>query len=1303
MKFTYLYILLLSLFSMRSGMAQGCNFTISVPNDITICEPSGINLGGIINGNYLGFNWTGPDGFYDDVNLNPSVFITKTSTFKLKAYSDPVSNLIVNGDFSSGNTGFTSDYLFKADLPGYTQELWNEGTYSVVSNPNYVHTNFAPCSDHTGGGEMMVVNGAPSLSQVWCQTVTVVPNTTYIFQAFGTSVEPTSPAILQFSVNGSLLGSPFNLSGTTCNWQEFYEIWDSGAATSVQICVTNQNLAQSGNDFALDDIYFGPLCQDEKEFTITLSEFSIAPSIPGFIDCNHPETTLTVTPAPTGNNYTYNWYTQGGSITSSTNQSEITVDGFGSYFVTVTDAAGCTKTEVFEVFGDFTKPDISISGDHLLNCTKKSTTLTAESFSNVHDITWTLPDFSQITGKIIKATNPGNYIVQVTSDNGCTNTASINIEFEKSQFLYNTDSSGVLTCTVKNAQIFLDVISDIDSIRWNGPGIIRQNSSRDTIEVGKEGIYIFELFLGEDCSIKDSIKIGLLPPLIQYSIPETDTITCLRTTVEISPDSLNGVKDITWVIPGQNPIKKDTLGVQSAGNYHFILTDINGCIREDSIKVNDDLTRPQYSVDIDDIDCISNTGSFTVNGSDSNTYTWSGQNQSSSYGNPQFSEEGIYTLIVTGKNGCKDTSDYYLPSSKDFPELTATISPITCTTPTGTISITSSIPSTLTWTTPKGGTGTGTQIYSAEDGVFTVTALTAMGCSSTETFTIPIDTIRPDLSPIQDFILTCDNDLYTPSLTYGSFEKYLWQGNGLNASSPLDITIDKPGNYSLTLFNTNGCSVVRSFNVTENKTKPNITVGSIDLNCAVPSAPLVVSGDQVKTLILDGKTTITNGYPINAPGTHTLTAINDLGCAQTITFIVNGKFNLPNIALNPVLLNCYRPEIWLSNTGVDQQLDLTWKTPSGIINGDSILIKSNQSVTLIATNSDGCTDSIIADIKVDFEKPDIAIDGSTVIKCTEESVLLTAKSIKASSYVWKEESGQLITTGNSLSVSTPGLYILEGLNSSNGCSDTTGIQISKQPLPDKILYSNQQPLCFGETGTFVWEDGIGGTAPYTLELNGKKVQLNYPVELTSGVYNMQLSDANGCNILETLIINTVPDFAVDAGRDTVISLGASYVLQPETTLLHTDISEIVWDPVNTLSCDNCLNPVATPETDTRYTITIYNTNGCVKQDHVTVRVVFVKGYIAPNIFRPDSRVGNSKFTIFPVENSIRIIKSLSIYDRWGNLIFITKDIEPANVEQGWNGKLNGHDVLSGVYVWKADIEYKDDTTEIAAGDITVLR
>ncbi|HRO74052.1 MAG TPA: hypothetical protein PK611_10305, partial [Saprospiraceae bacterium] len=325
-----------------------------------------------------------------------------------------------------------------------------------------------------------------------------------------------------------------------------------------------------------------------------------------------------------------------------------------------------------------------------------------------------------------------------------------------------------------------------------------------------------------------------------------------------------------------------------------------------------------------------------------------------------------------------------MPSSKDFPELTATISPITCTTPTGTISITSSIPSTLTWTTPKGGTGTGTQIYSAEDGVFTVTALTATGCSSTETFTIPIDTIRPDLSPIQDFILTCDNDLYTPSLTYGSFEKYLWQGNGLNTSSPLDITIDKPGNYSLTLFNTNGCSVVRSFNVTENKTKPNITVGSIDLNCAVPSAPLVVSGDQVKTLILDGKTTITNGYPINAPGTHTLTAINDLGCAQTITFIVNGKFNLPNIALNPVLLNCYRPEIWLSNTGVDQQLDLTWKTPSGIINGDSILIKSNQSVTLIATNSDGCTDSIIADIKVDFEKPDIAIDGSTVIKCTEE-------------------------------------------------------------------------------------------------------------------------------------------------------------------------------------------------------------------------------------------------------------------------------------------------------------------------------
>ncbi|MCZ2101550.1 MAG: gliding motility-associated C-terminal domain-containing protein [Chitinophagales bacterium] len=1298
-----LVLTLLSTHVMSLLGQEDCNFSISLPSDITICEPGYVNLNGSISGNYLGFNWTGTDGFYDDANLNPRVYVDKTTTYKLKAFGEPTGNLIFNGDFSSGNTGFTSDYLYVADISGYTEELWPEGTYSVTSNPSFVHTYFSNCSDHTGGGNMMVVNGSPTYSRIWCQTITVTPNTTYIFQAFAASVESSSPAILQFSANGALLGSPFNLTSQTCRWDEFYEIWDSGTATSVEICITNQNLAYSGNDFAIDDIYFGALCQKEEEFTVTLSEFNLAPPIPQYINCSNPDAILTVTPIPANNNYTYSWYTQNGSIISNTTLPDILVNAGGTYFVTVTDDVGCTKVEVYDVYDDFEKPNLLIEGNPLLSCTDKSTQLTIHSISYIYDIFWTFPDQSIHTEKTIMATAPGIYTVEVTGDNGCINATTIEVSYESSQFDYDSKKSGPLTCSIPNVDIYLDVFSQVDSILWHSPGIIYQNEGRDTITVQKAGYYVFELFLGDDCSIKDSVKVDLLPPLIAYKIPETDTITCLLTTIDLALDSLDGVRDISWFPSGADPIHEDTLAVNKSGYYHFTLTDINGCTVSDSILVHDDLALPQYTVDIDPIDCKTNTGSFHVRGLHPYDYFWLGSTDTSTSEDPIFGEEGDYTLIVTGPNGCKDTTQYFLPSSKDFPAINGTISPITCTNPQGSIDLGASIPAALTWTGPNGTTGTGNQITSATPGLFVVVAETDEGCISQETFEMPIDTIKPLLAPIQDFILTCANDHYTPSLDLNTYETYQWQGPGLNATSPLNIDIYQPGNYSLTLINANGCAIQRSFVVTENKQKPTFTILAETLNCKSPETQLVISGDPLLFLILNGKDTIPSNFIINMPGTYTFTGVNDLGCSNDFILTVNGAFNNPQIALEPVVLNCYHPEVWLKNSGPYDNLLFTWNTPSGTINSDSILITSTQPISLTATNEDGCSSTVTATITSDFDKPTLHVEGNPVIKCNEESTTLTGIAPGQIRYLWTNASGKILGFNPILLVNAPGDYFLQGLNEINGCTDMLNISISKEPTPNQVLYTEQQPLCFGESGQFVWTNGVGGTAPYTLLLNNKSINPNERISINSGTYHIVLSDANGCQLKDTFDIDQLFDFAVDAGRDTVINLGNSYLLRPNSTLPLDEISGIIWEPSQTLSCADCFNPIATPEQDTRYTITIYDANGCTKQDHVIVRVQFIKGYLAPNIFNPISYSGNSKFTIFPLENSIRIIKNLSIYDRWGNLMFIVDNIEAGNPELGWDGKFLGRDVQAGVYVWKAEIEYKDSSLETAAGDITIFK
>ena len=179
---------LLSIFYFSKSTAQECDFTITIPADITICEPSQMVLDGSISGDYFSFEWNGSDGFFSNTNLTPTTFVSSTTSYTLEVVSLPTSNLIFNGDFESGNIGFTSDYALST--PGYTcpsgNQVWGslgcEGVYLVGPDASLTHTAFPPCMDHTGGGgNMMMVNGAPSLQQVWCQTINVMPNTDYIF------------------------------------------------------------------------------------------------------------------------------------------------------------------------------------------------------------------------------------------------------------------------------------------------------------------------------------------------------------------------------------------------------------------------------------------------------------------------------------------------------------------------------------------------------------------------------------------------------------------------------------------------------------------------------------------------------------------------------------------------------------------------------------------------------------------------------------------------------------------------------------------------------------------------------------------------------------------------------------------------------------------------------------------------------------------------------------------------------------------------------------------------------------------
>lgn len=161
-------------------------------------------------------------------------------------------NLIVNGDFEAGNTGFTSDYTY------FSTPIDRDTSYAIGNDPYLWHgyRMWASFGDHTTGQGLMFIGDGAIVSDkvLWQQTVPVTSNTWYVFSYWGASSSSNSPAQLRVHINGIPIGSDFVLPSQTGQWMRFSALWNSGSTNQATIRLVNQNTSGSGNDFALDDI-----------------------------------------------------------------------------------------------------------------------------------------------------------------------------------------------------------------------------------------------------------------------------------------------------------------------------------------------------------------------------------------------------------------------------------------------------------------------------------------------------------------------------------------------------------------------------------------------------------------------------------------------------------------------------------------------------------------------------------------------------------------------------------------------------------------------------------------------------------------------------------------------------------------------------------------------------------------------------------------------------------------------------------------------------------------------------------------
>ena len=220
--------------------------------------------------------------------------------------------------------------------------------------------------------------------------------------------------------------------------------------------------------------------------------------------------------------------------------------------------------------------------------------------------------------------------------------------------------------------------------------------------------------------------------------------------------------------------------------------------------------------------------------------------------------------------------------------------------------------------------------------------------------------------------------------------------------------------------------------------------------------------------------------------------------------------------------------------------------------------------------------------------------GSDKSICNGQSVQLSSSG--GPSYMWSPSTG-LNSTSISNPVSMAGVttnYILTVTNGF-GCSNTDDVTITVNPRP-VVNAGADVPICTGNSTTLNGF-GTGTIFKWTPSAGLSSTSITNPSASPSSTttYNLLVTNSFGCSASNdvVVIVNSFP--LADAGPDAGVCSGGSAQLNA------TGGTSYLWSPATALSDANIANPVASPTSNTTYTVTVTQ-NGCSVDDVVNVNV-----------------------------------------------------------------------------------------------------
>ncbi len=595
----------------------------------TICPNASLQLQ---SQNALEYCWYPATGLSSTSVQNPVATPAQSTTYYLNALVTG-NNLITNGNFSMGNSGFTSQY-------SYVSNNTTEGEYFVGNNPQAWNGALSNCTDHTGSnGNMLLVNGSPTPNlEVWKQSIAVTPNTNYIFTTWIQALNPANPAQLGFAINGNEVGNLITASLPTCTWSQFYTTWNSGSNTTAIISIINKNTLVQGNDFALDDIGFATSAIKQDSVIVTVNNPDITASNDTAI-CKNQAVPLNATGAQT-----YSWSPSTGLSNPSIANPIANPATSQQYIVTGINTYGCVAKDTVMVTVH-NLPNVTTLADTAV-CLKNTITLTTTGAATYSWSPTAGLSNPNISNPVFTATATGNYIFYVTGTdvNGCSKKDTIHIVAKPLPTVLSIADTSIC----QNDTLVLTT-NGAATYSWSPATAVNNPNINNPLFTGTSSQQVYVTGMAANgCSAKDTINIIVKPlPLVQ-TLP--DTGICHTQTIVLNT---SGAATYSWspATGLSNPNIANPTFNGTVGNYVYYVegTGTNGCSARDTINIT-----VSSSISVNSIadSSICPGTQIVLNSSGAATYSWSpatGLNNPN-ISNPTFTGNtaGTYVYYVTG-------------------------------------------------------------------------------------------------------------------------------------------------------------------------------------------------------------------------------------------------------------------------------------------------------------------------------------------------------------------------------------------------------------------------------------------------------------------------------------------------------------------------------------------------------------------------------------------------------------------------------------------------------------------------------